>query len=54
MQLGQCQSRSLGEATIMAVTIERKETSKILIQVNIGSQRNGVEQHARLWIEHPQ
>ena len=38
-------AKAIGETAFMATTIEREKSSKILIQVNIGSKSNSIEQH---------
>ena len=38
-------AEAIGETAFMATTIEGEESSKILIQVNIGSKSNSIEQH---------
>ena len=38
-------AKAIGETTLMVTTIEREEISKVLIQINIGSEGYGIEQH---------
>ena len=36
-------AEAIGETSFMATTIEREESSEVLVQVNIGSKSNSIE-----------
>ena len=38
-------AKTIGETAFMATTVEREETGKVLIQINIGSKSYGIEQY---------
>ena len=44
-ETSQCDTKAIGKTCFMTTAIKREETGKVLIQVNVGSESNGIEQY---------